>query len=587
MALGLDPIYSAVLNGTLGNIEVRGLAVTGALGDVLHEMWPEFLAPPERLVPGAWTTVLVTDGASLLAATLTMVATELVFIALGLALAKALWNRREHWSFTAMLVGSVMLQAKGVNGLLALRFSPNELEVMGIAHVFTKLLPTEASAYSSVMENPALSMAVDAASLVLVSLIYGAVAAFWLLRRRPWRGLVLQQGLISAIRDYLCLRARRVAAFRPALFSLVVAVVLFQGIITDAVDYNYLPQSEAIPVAEAQQPTPTATPEATEAVKKAPTPKPKRETKRAAPSKVFIEQGENGFKYTVDGRPESIRGMGYNVKASTLPRSERAARYDRDFAQMKAAGINTVLGWENGEFDELTLGKAQEYGLGVVMPYDLPLTGYDDPDYVDYLVERVSAWVRQHKRFPAVRMWGIGNEVIHGMGGAHTEKAKAFARALVTLADVVHAIDPDHPVIYRDAEDVNFPPISQALQDGVDRPWFIYGANIFTYRMEELIKEWPTKGLNMPLVISEFAPSGLTPEDRPRGYARMWRILRKQKDLVLGGFAYVWCTRGPELVDRVMGLVDDNGRPEDGSLEALSRAFARESVPAPVAPVSE
>ncbi|MBV8083810.1 MAG: hypothetical protein JO247_03250, partial [Chloroflexi bacterium] len=50
-------------------------------------------------------------------------------------------------------------------------------------------------------------------------------------------------------------------------------------------------------------------------------------------------------------------------------------------------------------------------------------------------------------------------------------------------------------------------------------------------------------------------------------------ILRNHKDRVMGGFAYVWNTSGPEAVDLDFGLTDDNGVPVDGTLAALATKY--------------
>jgi hypothetical protein len=50
-------------------------------------------------------------------------------------------------------------------------------------------------------------------------------------------------------------------------------------------------------------------------------------------------------------------------------------------------------------------------------------------------------------------------------------------------------------------------------------------------------------------------------------------VIRERPEMVLGGVVYTWATEGPEDLDRVFGLTDSEGRPVDGSLQALSRLF--------------
>jgi len=80
------------------------------------------------------------------------------------------------------------------------------------------------------------------------------------------------------------------------------------------------------------------------------------------------------------------------------------------------------------------------------------------------------------------------------------------------------------------------------------------------------------------LLVSEFAPLGLAPFDRPIGYLKLWGIVRRHGDRVLGGCAYVWNTAGPEPVDRTLGLTDDAGVPVDDSLAGLAAAFGQDAM---------
>ena len=316
-----------------------------------------------------------------------------------------------------------------------------------------------------------------------------------------------------------------------------------------------------------------------ESANSAPLVSPTPSAQTAGPSKVTISGANYSYVYSVNGVPERIRGVGYNSLYTQFSLEERAARYDQDFARMRAAGINTILGWGAQQFDDLTLARAQTHGLGVVMPYRLPSDGsYADPQYQARVEEDVLRWVGRFRNYPALRLWGIGNEVIHGMGkNPDTPKAEAFATFYVRLIDKVHALDPDHPVTYRAAEDVYLKPMKSALQhDKLPRPWFVYGVNFFTFRICDALRNWPQKGVDAPIMVSEFAPAGLSREERPNGYRRMWSCVAENPKTVLGGFAYVWNTVGPEALDRSFGLTDQANRPTDNSLATLNELFRQE-----------
>jgi hypothetical protein len=92
-------------------------------------------------------------------------------------------------------------------------------------------------------------------------------------------------------------------------------------------------------------------------------------------------------------------------------------------------------------------------------------------------------------------------------------------------------------------------------------------------RLQSVIANWPNQWPGRPLLISEFAPGGMGPSDRPLGFQQLWNLVRSRPGVVLGGMAYVWSTNGPEDLDRVFGLVDPSGNPTDGALAALSAEY--------------
>ena len=305
-------------------------------------------------------------------------------------------------------------------------------------------------------------------------------------------------------------------------------------------------------------------------------------------SVVRVEGSGYRFTYRVNGEPTVIQGMGYNPWYATLPTEERQRRYERDFARMRAIGVNTIEGWFQDQFDRVTLDAAHANGLGVIMPFELNQDyDYADPAVRESFRAQVTAWVLRYKDHPAVRMWGPGNENLHRLifptvlkgqqDPAMEARADAFAAFYVELADLVHELDPNHPVVYRDAEDLYFRRIRDALlRDGKARPWFVYGTNTYTPRLEEVIRQWPSQGLDVPLLVSEFSPGGVAPADRPHMFGAFWSMIRARPDMVLGGVVYTWATEGPEDLDRIFGLTDPDGRPVDGSLVALRRLFLKE-----------
>jgi beta-galactosidase/beta-glucuronidase len=270
--------------------------------------------------------------------------------------------------------------------------------------------------------------------------------------------------------------------------------------------------------------------------------------------------------------------MGYNVayRLWGWDCAARARRYDRDFAAIRAAGYDTLIGWDEGEFDDLTLAKADQYGLGVVLPYDFPRDAdWSDPAVRQVHQQRVETLVRRYAQHPAMRMWGLGNEVVFAIGDPGSPRAQAFGEFFAALAERVHQLDPTHPVIYRDGEDVYYGPVRDGLRArGLEQPWMVYGMTAFTFRLQNILDDWPSADFRVPVVVSEFGLVDYPLPQRAAGLARMWDIIAKHGDGVLGGAVYAWTTQGIETTDTQFGLVDGANRPIDGALDALRGAMA-------------
>lgn len=301
-------------------------------------------------------------------------------------------------------------------------------------------------------------------------------------------------------------------------------------------------------------------------------------------SVVTIEKAKDGsFSYLVNGTPQVFIGMDYNPIYRYLSDQEREARYERDFRILCNANVNHILGWDEDKgyqqdkFDEITLDAAAKYGIGVVMPFYLPPEGnYRDEAFQQSLLEAAAKKIDQFKAHPALRMWGVGNEVLSDMHSVQMEPA--FGRFYFRLADMFHQMDPNHPVIYREAEDTFIPTISRVLRTSrQERPWLQYGMNIYTLELERILDSWPYYGLDRPLLVSEFGAEPNWTGGRELGYIDMWRMIRAHSDYVLGGAPYVWTTAGPEPTDSKWGLMNGQSVPVDGTFEQLASDWRSEA----------
>ena len=310
-----------------------------------------------------------------------------------------------------------------------------------------------------------------------------------------------------------------------------------------------------------------------------------RWTASPAMSVTAITQVDGAYRYEVGGRAETIRGMGYNPPTAAASMGERRARLERDLDLMAVAGVNTLIGWNPAAIDGLTLDVAAQVGLGVALPFDVDFT----LDVRDTSVRRafsasVLDWVERYRLHPAVRIWAVGNEVLQRSvppawcGTAPSSSQAAWADAwsslLVEVADQIHALDPHHPVLYREAEDSYAPWLARALAaNPADRPWLVYGVNAYTPRLAEIFDGWPERGIPTSLLVSEYAPLNAPHGERAEHFREIWGVIRARSSFVLGGAVYVWSTDGPEEVDRAFGLVDAGGAPVDDALDTISALY--------------
>lgn len=525
-----DQVYAQLVLGMFGSARVKGL----------------------ELDDDSWLTVIFGTGSSAVGVQLVQLLVNFVMIAAGAGLlgfsTAGRGEKQVRWlsSWQARAAGLLAL-AYGAGAELQLSWSNGSGGEMALSMVATKVLGINSAVYDAIVrQGQVLSFGINALVIVLAAAL--GLGAAWLLARLFGRhssgGRVrftrVQSGLMvltSASAVFWC--TQPVAAFEDA--------------------------GQAPAAAEAPADTTLAA----------------MATQLPSVVSVSPPDGQRGWTYWVNGQEEFIRGFGYNPVFTSETDDERGARYDRDFQAMSDNGANTVVGWNEQVFDEVLMEKAGQHGLGVILPFDLPVTvAYEDPAVRAQLLETVKQRVERFQNNPSLRMWGVGNEVLHGILWAKgsQERYYAAARFIVEAADAVHEIDPNHPVVYRDAEDFYEAAMADALAaDGKARPWFVYSMNFFTTRMQQALDSGPTTKLPNALMFSEYGPVGMRPEDRPAGYRELWNIIRAHRGRVLGGLAYVWTTAGPEPLDRNFGLTDVDGTPVDGALSALGAAYIQDS----------
>ena len=562
IVLRVDPIYAGAAVHSLASIVVQGLAIAPPLGDWLHGSVPAVFLPSGLVRAGAFASLVAAPGADLVAVAACSFGADVVWLAVGFALA----SNRKHARPVRML--GLFVQAEIVIGhLLQTRIGVHQLEASGVPFGMSAVAPGLGWWIIDVLRTLPVNAQAAIENACLFAAAYLVVLAL--------------TGAERTIRRHLQMRTLSVAAATPRLSRSSVAALILAVVVACS------PATQFVRAASNWQPSTAADSDSLARFTRLDGLAEARADPALREHTVRIDQTSSGaWHYTVDDQPKVIRGIGYNPQYSRLPVAERVRLYERDFSSIRSTGANTIEGWFESEFDEVTLEAAARNGLGVFLPFELNQDwNYADPNVQEDLLQRIRDWVVRYRNAPALRMWAPGNEDLHRIlyprwiSQEHDPvvraRAEAFAGFLARAVDEIHALDPAHPVLYRDAEDVYLPWLRRAFDTpDVSRPWFVYGANVYSEaRLQDIVGRWPQQWIGGPLVISEFAPTGRDADARALGYAQDWQRIRARPDVVLGGLAYTWSTNGPEDLDRVFGLVDAAAAPLDGSLSRLAATY--------------
>ncbi len=172
-------------------------------------------------------------------------------------------------------------------------------------------------------------------------------------------------------------------------------------------------------------------------------------------------KADTPFESWVDGNRNNRRDGGEAIKG--------------DFQLIREMGANTIriyrysrkLEYNPKEFDkEVLRSMVKNYGIHAIMGDFLGAytvgsgaeweegTDYTDPVQLQRMKDLVHDYVNDHKAEPYVLMWVLGNENLmpSDYGGVNATRTKASQQveAYLTfvneIAEMIHQIDPDHPV---------------------------------------------------------------------------------------------------------------------------------------------
>ena len=524
---GLDPIYTGAAIRAVGAVQVAGVAVAAPIGSALHWLLPVVFLAPDQVATGAGISMVAAPGAPALGRGLAGFGADVIWLTIGIGV---FWRwRRSNWRLA--LLGLLIQAQIAVNHLLDAHVGLADLNASGLPFALALVVPNGGWFTSVLATWPG-----DTRDLVigacLVLLGYAlSVPLVWLALAASRAARRMRRHVQATTVDTVSPRPRWSAVLGALSLALITAWSPIGALAVG--NPNWQMTASALDIGSHHR-SPMG----------ARSGRPSHSLRVAGATPVSIEHAADGtWQYVVDGTAETIRGVGYNPQYAALSPVQRAAMYDRDFADMHRLGVNTIEGWFETQFDSVTLDSAARNGIGVMMPFELNQDwDYTNPNVTASILDHVSAYVEKYKDHPAVRMWAPGNENLHRILFAHLvsqvndpnarARAQAFAAFLPVLVDRIHQLDPNHPVVYRDAEDVYLSWITGPFsQTGVDRPWLVYGANVYsTPRLQQIVSSWPNQWPDRPLLISEFAPGGVGPAERPLGFQQQWNVIRSRPD---------------------------------------------------------
>ena len=212
----------------------------------------------------------------------------------------------------------------------------------------------------------------------------------------------------------------------------------------------------------------------------------------ASASVVQVVPTPHGWRLQRDGQPYFVKGA--------CARGEHMR-----LKELATAGANSVRLYETQDAQR-ALDEGMRLGLTVTVGIniDLPRHGFDltDPVVVEVQRARVRAAVERFKDHPALLAWGLGNEV--DLKQDSHDQREVVLRFLNSLAQMVKALDPNHPTVMvlagmtRNKADQ----VKQWCPD-VD----IVGINIYggLERLKDNLQQW---GFARPYLVTEWGPTG-------------------------------------------------------------------------------
>ena len=198
-------------------------------------------------------------------------------------------------------------------------------------------------------------------------------------------------------------------------------------------------------------------------------------------------------------------------------------------------GIMVIVGHFFGEW---TIGSGATWEKG---------TDFTDPQQRKNLLTGIRVMVEEHKDEPYTLMWLIGNENFNPWDKDNAEtQVEAFLTLVNEAAELIHKLDPHHPVALCNWSDKNIEQM-QKYCPAVD----IFGTNAYSRRFEPIWQK-ARRDFDRPVLLTEFGyPAILDGKENGMVQARYhedaWTdIVANQYGGTgvgnsIGGTVFVWC----------------------------------------------
>ena len=242
---------------------------------------------------------------------------------------------------------------------------------------------------------------------------------------------------------------------------------------------------------------------------------------------------------------------------------------DRDFARMKANGINSVRVYTVPPLWLLDLAERHNLYLMVGLPWEQHIAFLDDKSRIEDIKKRVRDSVRFCARHPSILCYVIGNEIPASI--VRWYGRQPVENFLKDLYLTVKAEDPEALVTY-----VNYPSTEYLQLSFVDFVCF----NVYLEsqeRLEAYLARLQNIAGERPLVMAEIGLDSLRNGQKTQAETLKWQIQTIFAAGCAGCFVFAWTDEwyrgGFDIEDWDFGL-SDRQRCAKPALSAVSQAFA-------------